>query len=454
LLIASGLGDTLSGGGLFAVDGSAVEVIDGISSTGLAFDGRRLARSLRCTPQDGDVGEVIIYDERGVQRYLRLDDMPSIHDVRWDGDDIVVVCPWTNAVRWCSPGGSVVREARYRGAPDSRHLNCLARRGDRWYATVFGSSGGFRAWDGPWRKGAGKIIDLISGETVVNGLSAPHSPRWIDGMWLVCNSDERELVAVDEATGRVVRRVACASWTRGIAYDDDFFYVGACTRRTTGEPFGNAQIVVIDRGTWDVADRIAVPSQEIYDLLFVPQALLEGLRRGFDVNPVRVAESRQRSILSELGVHQPRSLWPSGDPLPWTDFRCDLACEMPAECTAGQVLELSLRVTNRSESFFTSAPPAPVYASYKWLDLETGDYLDDVRAFRSKLPRTVFPSETIEMTVLVGAPARAGKAILKITLMQEGVAWFDDQAAGNAAECIVEVGPAPAEFGDAAPILS
>src|ERR1700687_3386432 len=88
VLIASGFGDAASGGGLFVIDGSRAERIDRISSMGLAFDGRRLARILRCTADDANVGEVAVYDERGVQRSLRLDGTASIHDVAWDDEDL------------------------------------------------------------------------------------------------------------------------------------------------------------------------------------------------------------------------------------------------------------------------------------------------------------------------------------------------------------------------------
>jgi hypothetical protein len=80
-----------------------------------------------------------------------------------------------------------------------------------------------------------------------------------------------------------------------------------------------------------------------------------------------------------------------------------------------------------------------VYVSYKWQDVETGAYLDDRRAYRSKLPRTIFPAESVVTTALIIAPSRVGKAILKITLVQEGIAWFDEQAAANAAEFEVEI---------------
>jgi len=439
VLIASGFGDAVSGGGLFAIRDSVAERIDRISSMGLAFDGRRLARILRCTAEDADVGEVAIYDERGVQRYLRLDGTASVHDVVWDGEDLVVVCPWDNAVRWFAPTGLVIREIRYDGPRDSRHLNCLARRGDRWYATDFGVTGAFRGWNASAYKHQGRIIDLETGAPVARGLSSPHSPRWIDGMWIVCNSAECELVAIDEASERIVRRVSCEHWTRGLAYDDDFFYVGACRRRATQESIEDSQIVVIDRHSWKVAERIVVPVQEIYDLIFTSRAMLEGCRRGFDVNPLRTREFRQYRLLSELGIDQLDRLWHSGDPLPKSDFRCDVAGEVPATWVAGELLEVSVQLSNRSDSFFTTAPPAPVYVSYKWLEIDTGASLDDRRAWRSKLPRTIFPAETIAMTALIAAPERVGKAILKVTLIQEGIAWFDEQASGNAAQFVVEI---------------
>jgi polysaccharide pyruvyl transferase WcaK-like protein len=438
VLVASTFGDAVSGGGLFSVEGSRAERIDRVSSVGLAFDGRRLARSLHCSSTHALVGEIIVYDPRGVQRYLRLDDTGGPHDVAWDGEQLVVVSAWSNAVRWLSPAGEIVREIRYPGPADSWHINCVTRRDDVWYATMFGDLGAFRGGL-PQPRGKGRLVNLVTGSTVVDGLSSPHTPRWIEGLWLVCNSDTDELMAFDEGSGRVVRRVGCGNWTRGFAHDEDFFYVGACQRRATQESFGNSYIVVIDRQTWEPVDRIAVPAEEIYDLVFVPRTLLAGLRRGFDVNPLRSAEFRQYRVFDELGAVQPRSLWPSGDPLAWSDFRCTIACDVPRVCTALELLEIPLTVTNRSNSFFTSAPPAPVYVSYKWLDPQTGAYLSDTHAYRSRLPRTLFPSDALDMTARVVVPDHSGPATVRITLMQEGVSWFDDQDPGSALEFAVNV---------------
>lgn len=438
-LVASAFGDAVSGGGLFSVDGSRAVRIDAVSSMGLASDGRRLARILRCVPQDALLTEAVIYDQRGALQYLRIDDAAATHDVRWDGDMLVVVSPWHNAVRWFSRAGDLVREVRYPGPVDSWHVNCIAQREGTWYATMFGDFGTARGWNRPERGTAGRLVELETGRTIAGDMSSPHSPRWIDESWVVCNSDEHEIIALDERSGRIVRRVECGGWTRGIAYDDDFLYVGACPRRAAHETADNAQIVVIDRRRWNVVDAVDVPAQEIYDIAFVPQPLLDGVRRGFDVNPLRTAEFRQHRAISELGVQTPRTLWPTGEPLPWDDFRCTVDCSFPDRCSAGDLLAVPVRVTNRSTSFFTTSPPAPVYASYKWLDAQNGAYLSDARAHRSSLPRTLFPGETLEMTMFVIVPPRAGASLLRITLMQEGVSWFDDHDTRSGVEFFVEV---------------
>ena len=442
MLIASAYGDVAggsSGGGIFAVDGSSAERVDRISSVGLAYDGRRLARAVRCEGEDA-LGELVIYDERGVQRYLRLDGVRAVHDVAWDGQDIVVVSAWHNAVRWFTPAGDVVREVRYAGPNDNWHVNCISRRDDDWYATMFGPVGPLGRSSAA-RDGAGRLVRLTTGEEIVGGLTAPHTPRWLDGLWLVCNSATGELLAVDDASGRIVRRVECGHWTRGLAWDDEFLYVGSSHRRTAHDRFAHAEVIVLDRTTWAIVERISIPAQELYDLAFVSPPLLGGLRRGFDVNPLRAGEFRQHRLISELGVDEPRTLWPSGDPLAWSDFRCTIACAVPPACAGATILDVPVRLTNRSASFFTSAPPAPVSVSYKWADPATGAFLTDAHAYRSPLPRTVYPGESIEMTARVVVPATVGRAILRITAIQEGVAWFDDQDPANAIEFTVDVTP-------------
>jgi acetolactate synthase-1/2/3 large subunit len=444
ILIASTFGDPGgggSGGGVFSIDGSHVERIDRISTVGMSYDGRRLARVVRGPAQGTRGSEIFIYDSLGVQRYLRIDDVSAVHDVAWDGENLAVVSTWDNAVRWFGPTGERLREVQFAGPADKWHLNCITQHEGDWYATMFGPIGPF-AGAVPKRDEAGRIVRLMTGETVAEGLTAPHTPRWLDGVWLVCNSATGELFAIDPDSGRVLRRVRCGDWTRGIAWDDDFLYVGTSKRRASNRSYDHAEVVVLDRTSWTPLEHVVVDAQEIYELLVVARPVEAGLRHGFDVNPQRTGEYRQYQIMSELGVEQPRTLWPCGEALPWDDFRSALECTAPAEWSADALVELPVRLTNRSRSFFTSTPPAPVFVSYKWFDPANGTYLTEARAFRSPLPRTIFPGETVEVNVRIVVPSVEGPATLRITPIQEGIAWFDDQDPANGLEFSVEIGPA------------
>lgn len=87
------------------------------------------------------------------------------------------------------------------------------------------------------------------------------------------------------------------------------------------------------------------------------------------------------------------------------------------------------------------------------LDPATGSCVEEGRAFRKRLPRTIFPNETVEVTARVVAPARSGAARLRMTLVQEGVSWFDDHDPSGALEGDVEIGAAVAPPLDDSPVL-
>jgi hypothetical protein len=48
------------------------------------------------------------------------------------------------------------------------------------------------------------------------------------------------------------------------------------------------------------------------------------------------------------------------------------------------------------------------------------------------LPRTIVPAGSARFEVLVAPPAVAGRFTLRLTLLQEGIQWFDDVDPANA----------------------
>jgi len=102
VLLISCLGEQ-TGGGLFAYDGGVIEQLDTLSSTGLAVAEQQFGRLLWSSGEAGSPGELLVYDEVGVMRYVRIDDLREPHDLAWDGSSFVAVSTMSNSVVWLNP---------------------------------------------------------------------------------------------------------------------------------------------------------------------------------------------------------------------------------------------------------------------------------------------------------------------------------------------------------------
>ncbi len=428
--------DEDTGGGLFAFDGRNVERVDHLSSGGLCLADGRLVRCLWSELADAP-GEVLTYDNRGVVRYLRLDSLAAPHDVAWDGRELIAVSTGNNSLLWVSPAGEVTRTWRALGQGDAWHLNCLSFHEGRLLVSAFGRYERHRDWSGRLAEPAGILFDVETGRDVLGGLKCPHHPRFVDGAWLVCNSAGQEVVHVEPRTGAVRRRIPLAGWTRGVAVSDDFLFIGESARRRDAASWTTASIAVVCRRTWSLLGRLALPCREVYDLLLAPAALLEGLRRGFRTNAQRADEQDQYALFAKAGV-EPARLWATGDPLPPEACRIHLWAEVPDILEADADVELSCTLENAGRALLVSAPPNPVLLSYRWFDA-AGRWLDQPEALRTRLPHTLVPGRPASCRMKVRAPARPGKYHLRITLVQEHVAWFDDLHDENACAQRVEV---------------
>lgn len=440
VLLISAFGEA-SGGGLFAFDGDTIERVDFVASRGLAPDGERLVRILD-SPVDslGSAGEILTYDERGVRSYQRVDRLVDPHDVLWHGDSLVAVSSFYNAVLWISPSGDVVREWRAPGELDSWHVNGVYEWGERLIGCAFGRYERFRQWsEGPFEH-RGTVFDVETGEDLFTGLSCPHQPRFLDGTWVVCNSGLRELLVVDPKTGRPSVRVQLEGWTRGLTWSDDFVFVGESVNRldrNTSRSPRTAAVAILDRHTWKLIDRLPVPAQEIYDLVLVSPALAAGVRRGFRTNPIRVAALDQYAMFQSVGV-VPSRLWASGEPLPPDACRVRIQAALPEEVPASALVQLEATFENTGTAIFVTAPPHPVHIGDRWFP-QSGDQPSPVEGVRSRLPRALPPRDPVTCSFTLKTPADEGTYELRLTLVQENVAWFDDICTENASTKIVRV---------------
>jgi len=155
----------------------------------------------------------------------------AIHDIAWADRELWVVNTRFSCLSTLNANYSFVPRWRPKfisslAAEDRCHLNGLAMRDGRpRYVTALGQS------DIPagWRQNkpaGGALMDVQSGETIVHGLSMPHSPRWHDGKLWVLESGKGGIGAVDLANGRVQTVASLPGFTRGLDFFGPYAFVG------------------------------------------------------------------------------------------------------------------------------------------------------------------------------------------------------------------------------------
>jgi uncharacterized protein (TIGR03032 family) len=111
--------------------------------------------------------------------------------------------------------------------PEDRcHLNGLATVGDRIaYATMLGRSDKAGGWS-PGRAHGGLLVDVASGEAVLENLSMPHSPRVFDDRLYVLESGTGSVLQVDAAAKASRVLADLPGFTRGLDRFGDILFVG------------------------------------------------------------------------------------------------------------------------------------------------------------------------------------------------------------------------------------
>lgn len=435
-LLVSGSG-SVSGGGVFGFDGSAVEQIDEHSTGALAVADGQVVRCIQPVHEPASAPGLYLYDERGVRTYTRLIEIlenrrsiPDVHDVLWSEDAVVVVSSEMNAVYWLDPAGRVLRIWEAPGEPDSWHLNGLYEWNGRLLVTAFGRYERFRDWAERIGEPDGVVFDLETGETVVGELCCPHDLRVLDEAFLVCNSATSEVLRIEKESGDVLERVQLEGWTRGLTWCDDFVFVGESQYRHVPKE-STATIAVIDRRTLELVKRFHVPCEEVGDVIVVPAALAEGVRRGVDWHAFG-----GRGEANALASERSRELW-TGDELP--PEACDVHIEVRAkpEMACDKLYELHCIIENASKSVLASKGPYPVVVGHRWIRSEESGW--GIEGIRNELPHLIGPGQRVTVRLRVRAPAEEGSYQLRVTLVQEHVRWFDTVDEDNASISTVRV---------------
>ena len=127
-----------------------------------------------------------------------------------------------------------------------------------------------------------------------------------------------------------------------------------------------------------------------------------------------------------------QKLLPSSEPLSPGGMRTRVVADIDELLPVRSMLRVRARVTNAGDATLVSAPPNPVHISYQWFDPATGEL--QMEGMRTTLARPLAPGETAQVTLRLLTPWEPGEYRLRITPVQELVAWFADVDPENAVE--------------------
>ena len=126
---------------------------------------------------------------------------------------------------------------------------------------------------------------------------------------------------------------------------------------------------------------------------------------------------------------------------------------IPNRMSAGKDVVGDVVIRNISKSTWPSRADAKqrnnVTLSYRWKDPKGQVVVAD--GLRTPLPQDLAPGESVRLKMNIAVPARPGRYVINVTLLQEGYEWFD-QKGGAALSLPIDVAsPALSMTKDAEP---
>lgn len=407
-----------------------VEQLDEVASFGIAVHGGSLFRMLSSAVGNGSGAELLVYDETGVVAYRRIDGLVDPHGIVWTGKHFAVPSPPENGIALLDRFGTIAEWIRLPGTGDAWHVNGVAMRAGRLFASAFGRHKTERGWDTGNRAGEGLVFDVATGAPIVENLHCPHDPVFLDDAWVVCDSGSQRLLAMSERGRDVVREAKLGAWTRGFAVNGNELSVGLSGRRYAPDAFERAAVAVLDRRTWQMVERVELPCQEINTVASVPRILLGALRRGFRTNAMRTSIQDRYDVFRQVGnVHPVQPMTPMRALEP-AEARIRFDALAPREVLAGERFLVEASIVNEGPRTLFTAMPFPVFVGYRWLLEADGAEVEALDERRHALPQPILPGATLRLTIPLVAPSAPGAYRLRMTLVQEWLRWFDaDDAA-------------------------
>ena len=249
-------------GGLFLLNGSSSVRLTDRPATGV-FVGDKTA----LFAYQDDSGKAIRVSRNNSGQDYHLDaEAMDLHDVLVVDGMTYAVATQTNSVICFDSDYGRVGSWSLEGEIDSAHLNSIAHYQGKFLVSIFGRFERHRQYK-EGTSGKGEVLDIITGETFITGLSQPHSLTVVGEYLYMCNSESRE-VRIYCGT-ELIDIIPVPGYARGLVVTGDHIYVGLSASRNTSHSSGgasNAEVCVIDRKSFQVVGRLGLSCREIYDI--------------------------------------------------------------------------------------------------------------------------------------------------------------------------------------------
>ena len=209
------------------------------------------------------------------------------HDLAWGKDGLWAINTLLSSMAFADGDSSF--ESQWRPpfvsdvVPEDRcHLNSMVIvDGQPEYVTAFGEVDTFEGWREN-RISGGIVMDVPSGEIVLEGLPMPHSPRLYDGKLYLLLSGTGELVCAEPETGRYEVVAQLPGFVRGMARCGHYLFVGLSKLRKTSSTFAAlpisdqavfSGIVVVSLREGRIVEHLKYETgvEEIYDVQVLTQ---------------------------------------------------------------------------------------------------------------------------------------------------------------------------------------
>ncbi len=247
-------------------------------------------------------------------------------------------------------------------------------------------------------------------------------------------NQDQSLIQIEEAGPPTPTTGACSEPWIGFAVLADGTAVPCCNDYSAKMPLGDLKTQSL-REIWNGAAMMKLRSRFAGEAPDVKGTLCEGC--SFPV--LGVNDGEPVFSASEARLDVPR--WSSSDmPVlsPSDRHLVNLSLKsFPSRIEPGQAIACTVAIENRSPWSLRSSGANPVNIGYHWIDSSGSCVV--YNSLRSRLLPELPSGRKRTYPLDVIAPEAAGRYTLRLTPVQEYVAWFDEWDPRNAIECTVEV---------------